>query len=136
MATVERFEDLKCWQESRVLCQMIFEHFIESYKVKDFELVNQINAASGSVMDNIAEGFERDGNKEFGQFLSIAKASCGEVRSQLYRGLDRGYVSKSTFDSIYAKTLEIGKMIAGLMTYLRESEMKGRKFSVDKKTRT
>ena len=88
MSKVERFEDLKIWQLARELCQMIHKLTIKDQFSRDFKLVGQINGSSGSIMDNIAEGFERDGNKEFIQFLTFSKGSCGEIRSQLYRALD------------------------------------------------
>ncbi len=88
MSKVERFEDLKIWQLARELCQLIHRLTLKDQFYKDFNLVGQIKSSSGSVMDNIAEGFERDGNKELIQFLSISKGSCGETRSQLYRAID------------------------------------------------
>jgi len=129
MATINNFEDLKSWQEARILCQLVFLNFIKDHRVRDFELVNQINRSSGSVMDNIAEGFERNGNKEFKQFLSIAKASCGEVRSQLYRAFDREYVTDLEFEKMRNKAEETSKLIGGMMTYLQNSNLKGTKFS-------
>src|SRR5665647_3333145 len=93
MATIKTFEDLEIWKLARLLCQDVFLITNHYFFSKDYGLKNQINNSNGSVMDNIAEGFDRDGTKEFIQFLSIAKASCGECRSQLYRALDRAYIS-------------------------------------------
>ncbi|MCK5823089.1 MAG: four helix bundle protein [Bacteroidales bacterium] len=128
MSTINRFEDIKAWQKSRELCKEINK--ITSFKdfSKDFELKNQINASSGSVMDNIAEGFERSGNKEFIYFLSIAKGSAGEVRSQLYRALDKNYIDNQTFDEIFNLAEITIQLIAGLMNYLKKSSIKGTKF--------
>ena len=93
------FEELKIWQNARELTKEIYAITRLPEFSKDYRFVGQITAAMGSVMDNIAEGFERDGNKEFLQFLSIAKGSCGEVRSQIYRAYDVGYINEETFQN-------------------------------------
>lgn len=94
MAAIRRFEELECWKKARVLCT-------ETSLKTEFALKDQLLRSSGSVMDNIAEGFERGGNKEFIQFLFIAKASCAEVKSQLYRSKDRKYISEDDFERMY-----------------------------------
>jgi four helix bundle protein len=128
MATIGRFEDIKAWQNARELCRIIHHFTLKSSFSKDYRLVGQIKASSGSIMDNIAEGFERNGNREFLQFLSISKGSCGETRSQLYRALDNEYILQSEFDLAYLKAEELGKMISGFMDYLNKSDIKGSKY--------
>lgn len=128
MSKVERFEDLKIWQLARELCQMVHKLTIKDQFSKDYKLVGQINGSSGSTMDNIAEGFERDGNKEFIQFLTFAKGSCGETRSQLYRALDNQYITKDEFDAAYNMTLDESKMLKSFITYLKNSDLKGNRF--------
>lgn len=100
MSTIKRFEDLEIWQTARELCQDVNKIITTTPLGSDFKLRDQINASSGSVMDNIAEGFERDGKKEFRQFLSIAKGSCGETRSQLHRIFDKEYINQEKFEEI------------------------------------
>mgnify|MGYP003434024651 FL=1 len=129
MATVERFEDLVIWQLAREVCNDIY-NLIESTSLgKNYALKEQMDRCSGSVMDNIAEGFERNGNKEFIQFLSVAKASCGELRSQLYRTLDRKHIDSQTFDVQIEKVTILSKKISAFMTYLINSDQKGSKFN-------
>ena len=128
MATIKRFEDLKSWQEARKFCQSIYQEILDNDSIKDYSLKNQINSASGSVMDNIAEGFGRDGNKEFRQFLTIAKGSCAETRSQLYRAHDRTYINNEVFDELTRQSISIEKMISGLIKYINSSDYKGSKF--------
>jgi four helix bundle protein len=134
MAKIERFEDIIAWKKARILCKVIKGFTRKPEFSKDFKLSGQILDSSGSVMDNIAEGFERGGNKEFVQFLFIAKGSCGEVKSQLYRAVDSAYIDESEFQDAYNKADEIGKIIEGFIDYLQNSDLKGRKFNRDNKT--
>ncbi len=128
MATIKAFEDLEVWQKARLHANKIYNLTIKEPFARDFKLRDQINGSSGSIMDNIAEGFEREGNREFVQFLSIAKGSAGETRSQLYRALDRSYISSSVFEELKEESLQISRQLTGLMKYLNSSEMKGTKF--------
>lgn len=114
MRKVERFEDLIAWQKARELTKRIYEVTRQADFAKDFGLKDQIQRAAVSIMSNIAEGFERGGRAEFHQFFSTAKASCGEVRSQLYVALDAGYLSESTFDQLQSLAEEVGKILGGL----------------------
>jgi four helix bundle protein len=125
---VERFEDLEIWKEARVLCKVIFDITIKEPFCKDYKLRDQIKASSGSVMDNIAEGFEREGNKEFMQFLSVAKGSCGECRSQSYRAFDYQYIDQGVLDDLITRTVQLSKKISSLISYLKKSDLKGPKF--------
>ena len=128
MATIGRFEDLEIWQLAREVCKDVWDIIQNTPLQKDYKLREQINGASGSVMDNIAEGFERDGNREFINFLSIAKASCGETRSQLYRCLDRNHIDEETFKRIFNKTILNSRKIKSFMIYLKNSDRKGSKY--------
>ena len=100
MATVRRFEDLEIWQNARKLCKQIFIQSKKSNFNNDFRFRNQIFSSSGSVMDNIAEGFERDGSNEFKQFIFVAQGSCGETRSQLYRAMAFEYLEEDDAEKL------------------------------------
>ncbi len=129
MSKIERFEDLEAWKIARELTKEVYRVTKNNSFIRDYGLRDQIFRASVSIMSNVAEGFERDGNKEFVNFLSIAKGSSGEVRSQLYVALDQDYISETEFNSIYNKATQNSRVISGLVKYLKQSEMKGRKFS-------
>jgi four helix bundle protein len=121
------FEDLRIWQSARELSKEIYRISRFPEFSKDYRFVGQITSAMGSVMDNIAEGFERDGNKEFFQFLSIAKGSCGEVRSQLYRAYDAGYIDEDLFNTLLGKIKALSSSIFHFMNTLKASEITGKK---------
>lgn len=128
MATIKRFEDIISWQEARELNKTI-SNLIDTNRFKtNFRLINQIEGSAGSVMDNIAEGFERGGNREFIQFLFISKGSCGELRSQLHRAIDRNYINQQEFDQFSVHAMKISSLIQKLISYLEDSEMKGIKY--------
>ena len=125
---VKNFEDLNVWKQARQLTQEVYRLTKTEKFLKDFGLRDQIRRAAISVMSNIAEGFERGGNQEFVQFLYVAKASCGEVRSQLYVTLDQGYVTDNDSEKLLQSFRRLSGMISNLITYLRQSDMKGEKF--------
>ncbi len=129
MATARRFEELEIWNLARKLSINVYQLTQKEKFSKEFKLKEQIKAASGSVMDNIAEGFERNGTKEFKNFLSISKGSCGEVRSQLYRSFDYNLISESEFAEYHEATEILSRKIASLIRYLKDSELKGSKFN-------
>ncbi|TKJ43982.1 four helix bundle protein [candidate division TA06 bacterium B3_TA06] len=118
---IKRFEDLEVWQLARKLVNQIYEISKKTKLSKDFGLRNQIQRSAVSIMSNIAEGFERKSKKEFIQFLSIAKASSGELRSKLYVTLDLEYLDKKTFDAAYNLCEKISRSIAGFIKYLESS---------------
>jgi len=125
---IEKFEDLEIWQEARELCRLIHRITEKDPFCRDYKLRDQIRSSSGSIMDNPAEGFERDGNKEFAQFLSIAKGSCGECRSQSYRAFDYNYITDDILQELISRTTKLSKKISRLISYLKESPITGTKF--------
>ncbi len=128
MATITKFEELDMWQKARSLSKDIFFYIEEGGFKKDYKLIDQINSASGSIMDNIAEGFERSSKLEFINFLSYSKGSAGEVKSQLYRAHDRKYLSEEKFQHLYSRADEITKMTTSFISYLNQATIKGQKF--------
>ncbi len=128
MEKIKRFEDLEAFQKARALCKEIYQiTSIEPFK-SDYRFVQQIRAAAGSIMDNIAEGYERNGNKEFLNFLYISKGSCGEVRSQLLRAHDVGFLSDSQYEQLYNDTQEIGRKLFHLIQTIKQKRNPGCKY--------
>jgi len=124
---IQRFEDLIAWQKARELTQAIYEVTRRGAFAKDFGLSGQIQRAAVSIMSNIAEGFERGGRREFHQFLSTAKASCAEVRSQLYVALDVGYLDKANFDRLMEQAEEAARILGGLRAAVDKQRRDGGK---------
>ncbi len=129
MATIKNFEDIEIWQLARRLNQEMYPFLQSLIDKKNYELNKQMERAAGSIMDNVAEGFERDGTREFIQFLAISKGSAGEIRSQLYRALDRNLITKEEFNKFQNDCLVIGDKIGKFMNYLNTSNFKGKKFT-------
>jgi len=128
MATINEFEDLEIWQLAREQCKIVNGYLKVFIIQREFELIGQIRRSSGSVMDNIAEGFERGGNPEFINFLSISKGSNGELRSQLYRALDIELISQVDFNIFVESNSKLSKKINAFIQYLKNSDIKGIKY--------
>jgi four helix bundle protein len=122
---VTKFEDLDAWRKSRELTRLIYLASAQGEFGRDFALRDQIRRAAVSVLSNIAEGFERCGDREFHHFLSMAKGSIGEVRAQLHVALDLGFLSEDQFKDLHARAYEIGRMLGGLLRYLDRSGSNG-----------
>lgn len=133
MARIERFEDIESWKCAREAARLVYALSSDGDFAKDFALRDQIRRAVISIMSNIAEGFEREGNKEFANFLSIAKGSCAEARAQLYIALDGRYKTETQFEETYTQLDTTGRLIGGFMRYLATPDFRGSKF-VDRKT--
>ena len=127
MATIERFEDIKAWQEARVLTKQIYLLTSTGDIARDFGLRDQLRRSAVSIVSNIAEGFGRGGDKEFIQFLYIAKGSCGELRAQLYVAHDAGYLAPQDWHQLNEQCQQISKMLSGFIHYLKSSPMRGNK---------
>ena len=122
MGNLSRFEEIKSWQRARSFNKRVYEITDNQNFKKDFDLIRQIRRASISISSNIAEGFERNTDKEFIYFLFIAKASAGEVRSQLYLALDLNYITTLEFEELYKEVSDISKLISGFIKYLNDSQ--------------
>ena len=132
MATIKDFEDLEIWQMARQLNKDVYPLLLVLQEGKNFELKGQLDGSADSVMDNIAEGFESDGNREFIQFLAISKGSLGEVRSQLFRVLDRGIIDANRNELLQVNSLTLASKIGKFISYLNNSEIRGKKFLQNK----
>lgn len=129
MATIKRFEDLEIWQLAREIENRVYEETPKGKLAKDYKLRDQMNNATGSIMDNIAEGFGRSSRLEFIQFLSISNGSGNELQSQLYRCSDRKYFTPAKFDELYAFVDKLCRKIFSFINYLNKSSVKGQKFA-------
>lgn len=128
MAKFTSFEEIEAWQKARVLTRSICRISGRGEFARDFGLLDRIRRASVSIVANLAEGFERGGNKEFVQFLATAKGSGGEVRSLPYVALDAEFIGKKIFDDLCSTSAEINRMLGGLMKYPANFELRGTKF--------
>jgi four helix bundle protein len=135
MATFEYFEELDIWKKAKLIDEKIFLIFQQDICLRDFTLKDQMYRSSGSIMDNIAEGFERSGNGEFHQFLAISKGSCGELRSQLHRCLFRKYIGEENFRELTDECFKLSNQISSFMNYLRNSGKKGSKYTISNKNK-
>lgn len=128
MGTIENFEDIESWKVARLICQKVETCFIETPLGKNYSLRNQMERSSGSIMDNIAEGFGRGGNQEFHNFLSYSKGSASELRSQLYRALDKKLIKEEEFNDLTTDCKIAENKIGAFMFYLRKTDIRGIKY--------
>ena len=119
---IEKFEDLDCWKKARKLANLVYDLTNQRSFVKDFHLRDQMRDAAGSVMHNIAEGFEAGSDAEFVRFLKISRRSASEVQSQLYLALDRKYITTSQLQTAYSQATEVKRLINGLIAYLHRDK--------------
>jgi len=130
MATIKRFEDIESWKLAKDLCAKIGKHIDDGKFKKNFRLIDQMEGSSGSIMDNIAEGFERGSKGEFIVFLGYAKGSSGEFRSQLYRALNRQYINQTEFDELYELATRISGLLQKFIEYLLKTTIAGTRKNV------
>jgi four helix bundle protein len=125
MATIQSFEEIESWKKAREVCKIPGEIIDAGRFRRSYRLIHQIEGSSGSIMDNIAEGFERGSKGEFITFLGYAKGSCGELRSQLYRALDRNFITQQEFDMLKTIVLQTSGLLQNFISYLQKSEIAG-----------
>ncbi len=121
---VKQFEDLIAWEKARVLTREVYSFTRQEPFCRDFGLSNQMQRAAVSIMSNLAEGFERGSSSEFHQFIVISKASCAELRSQLYVAIDIGYLSEEDFEHLYSLAQEVSRILGGLKASVQRSKNK------------
>ena len=127
MPTIEKIEDINVWQEARQMHKCCLPIIQKLQKYHEFRLIDQVRGSTGSIMDNIAEGFERGNNKEFINFLGYAKGSNGEFRSQLYRIFDAGYITEEEFNQLFSQCVKIGSMLIKFIEFLLQTEIRGQR---------
>jgi four helix bundle protein len=134
MATIESFEEIESWKKAREVCKILGKLIDAGNFRRSYRLIHQIEGSSGSIMDNIAEGFERGSKGEFITFLGYSKGSCGELRSQLYRAFDRNFITQQEFEELKEVALQISGLLQNFISYLQKSEITGirRKSGVEK----
>ncbi|TMI64688.1 MAG: four helix bundle protein [Bacteroidetes bacterium] len=130
MATIKTFEDIESWKIAREICTVIGKHIDEGKFKKNFRLIDQMEGSSGSIMDNIAEGFERGTRAEFIQFLGFAKGSAGEFRSQIYRALDRNYITQKEFQTLFTQIIHLSSLLQKFIEYLLKTEIAGNRKNI------
>jgi four helix bundle protein len=126
---ITKFEDLEIWKEARELCKVVYEITSHGPFSTDYKFRDQIRASAGSAMDNIAEGFDRGGNKEFMQFLYVSRGSTGEVRSQSYRAFDVKHITEEKFNELLRLTDSLSRKTFNLIKHLKNSDIKGIKYA-------
>ena len=125
MATIQSFEEIESWKKAREICKILGELIDAGNFRKSYRLIHQIEGSSGSIMDNIAECFERGSKGEFITFLGYSKGSCGELRSQLYRAADRNFITQQEFEKLKEIVLQISGLLQNFISYLQNSEIEG-----------
>jgi four helix bundle protein len=136
MASIKRFEDVEAWKKGRELTQRNYQITSQTKFTRDYTLRDQIRRAAISITSNIAEGFDRRGNREFVQFLAIARGSASELKSQIYTALDVGYVDLKEFAELYQLAHRVVLLIGGFIKYLQQSELGGQKFKTATQRKT